>query len=70
MIRRGLRSPGGRGGAPQADRDQAWLDFAGWRVNYDTVFLALCSITMAPPAAWSSDPRRPSACRQSSRKDP
>jgi hypothetical protein len=24
-------------------------------VNYDTVFLALCSITMAPPAAWSSD---------------
>jgi hypothetical protein len=24
-------------------------------VNYDTVLLALCSITMAPPAAWSSD---------------
>jgi hypothetical protein len=43
-------------GAPlKADRDQAWRDFAGWRVNYDTVLLALCSITMAPPATWSSD---------------
>jgi len=43
-------------GAPlKADREQAWRDFAGWRVNYDTVLLALCSITMAPPAAWSSD---------------
>ena len=43
-------------GAPlKADRGQAWLDFAGWRVNYDTVLLALCSITMAPPAVWSSD---------------
>ena len=38
----------------KADRGQAWLDFAGWRVNYDTVLLALCSITMAPPAAWLS----------------
>jgi hypothetical protein len=39
----------------KSDRDQAWRDFAGWRVNYDTVLLALCSITMAPPASWSSD---------------
>jgi hypothetical protein len=39
----------------KTDRDQAWRDFAGWRVNYDTPLLALCSITMAPPAAWSSD---------------
>lgn len=37
------------------DRDRAWLDFAGWRVNYDTVLLALASITMAPYAPWSSD---------------
>lgn len=37
------------------DRDQAWQDFAGWRVNYDRVLLALCSITMAPSAPWSSD---------------
>ena len=37
------------------DREQAWLDFAGWRVNYDGPLLALCSVTMAPPAPWSSD---------------
>lgn len=39
----------------KADRDQAWRDFAGWRVNYDTVLLALAELTMAPPAPWSSD---------------
>jgi hypothetical protein len=37
------------------DREKAWIDFAGWRVNYDAVLLALCSLTMAPPAPWSSD---------------
>jgi hypothetical protein len=37
------------------DRDRAWRDFAGWRVNYDTVLLALASLTQAPPAPWSSD---------------
>jgi hypothetical protein len=39
----------------KADRDQAWRDFAGWRVNYDHTLLALCSLVMAPPAFWSSD---------------
>ncbi|HSG79114.1 MAG TPA: hypothetical protein VLD62_05990, partial [Acidimicrobiia bacterium] len=42
-----------------ADRDQAWLDFAGWRVNYDTVLLALAEITMAPYAPWVSDRSTP-----------
>lgn len=37
------------------DRDQAWQDFAGWRVNYDTALLALAEITMAPYAPWTSD---------------
>jgi hypothetical protein len=37
------------------DRDQAWRDFAGWRVNYDTVLLALAVLTDAPVAPWSSD---------------
>lgn len=37
------------------DRDQCWRDFAGWRVNYDTVLLALAGLTMAPYAPWSSD---------------
>lgn len=37
------------------DLDQAWLDYRGWRVNYDAVLLALCALVMAPPAPWSSD---------------
>jgi hypothetical protein len=37
------------------DVDQAWRDYAGWRVNYDTVLLALCALVSAPPAPWSSD---------------
>lgn len=37
------------------DRDQAWQDFAGWRVNYDATLVALCELTMAPDATWSSD---------------
>lgn len=43
----------------KSDRDRAWADFAGWRVNYDTVLLELCALVMAPPARWSSD-RMPS----------
>jgi hypothetical protein len=35
--------------------EETWLDFAGWRVNYDTVLLALAGLTMAPYAPWSSD---------------
>jgi hypothetical protein len=37
------------------DLHEAWLDFAGWRVNYDAVLLALATFTMAPYAPWSSD---------------
>jgi hypothetical protein len=37
------------------DRAQAWRDFNGWRVNYDTVLLAMAGMTMAPAAPWSSD---------------
>jgi hypothetical protein len=39
----------------KGDRDKAWRDFAGWRVNYDTVLIALAALTEAPPALWSSD---------------
>ena len=42
----------------KADRDQAWRDFSGWRVNYDTVLVALAGLTAAPPAPWSSDRTR------------
>jgi len=41
--------------ALKSDRDKAWLDFAGWRVNYDSVLLALAGLTSAPYAPWSSD---------------
>jgi hypothetical protein len=37
------------------DRDQAWRDFAGWRVNYDTVLVTLAGLVGAPYAPWSSD---------------
>lgn len=37
------------------DRDQAWRDYAGWRVNYDTVLIALAARTLAPYAPWCSD---------------
>lgn len=39
----------------RTDVDEAWLDYMGWRVNYDTVLLSLCTLTMAPFAPWSSD---------------
>jgi hypothetical protein len=38
-----------------ADLDQAWRDFAGWRVNYDTVLVNLAAMIIAPVAPWSSD---------------
>jgi hypothetical protein len=37
------------------DRDQAWRDFVGWRVNYDAVLIGLAVLTMAPPGVWSTD---------------
>lgn len=44
------------------DRDRAWRDFRGWRVNYDAVLIGLAALTAAPPGHWSSDrfPRTPS----------
>jgi hypothetical protein len=37
------------------DRDAAWRNFAGWRVNYDTVLVTLATLVDAPIAPWSSD---------------
>ncbi|NNE75143.1 MAG: hypothetical protein HKN26_15865 [Acidimicrobiales bacterium] len=39
----------------RANREQAWRDYAGWRVNYDEVLLDLAALTHAPHAPWSSD---------------
>ncbi len=44
-----------RGVPMKADVEQAWRDFAGWRVNYDSALLGLAGLTMAPYAPWSSD---------------
>jgi hypothetical protein len=35
--------------------DQAWRDWAGWRVNYDHVLVALAALVTAPTGRWSSD---------------
>jgi hypothetical protein len=32
---------------------EAWPDFRGWRVNYETVAYRLCDRLTAPPAPWS-----------------
>ncbi len=43
-------------GAPvRADVEEAWLDFSGWRVNYDAVLVGLAGVVGAPPAPWSAD---------------
>lgn len=39
----------------KADRDQAWRDFQGWRVNYDAALVGLATLLMAPEGRWSSD---------------
>jgi hypothetical protein len=39
----------------KADLDEAWRNYAGWRVNYDEPLLRLCALVSAPPAPWSSD---------------
>jgi hypothetical protein len=43
----------GAAGVPLVeDRDQAWRDFNGWRVNYDSVLRSLEQLTMAPTPWW------------------
>lgn len=37
------------------DRDLAWQNFAGWRVNYDSILQALAKLTMAPEVSWLSE---------------
>jgi hypothetical protein len=49
--------------------EEAWPDFRGWRVNYESVAYRLCDRLTAPPAPWSGtrhglrsgsvSPRRP-----------
>jgi len=38
--------------------EEAWLDFLGWRVNYEQAAYALAWVVDAPPALWSGPRRR------------
>ena len=39
----------------RSDRERAWRDFSGWRVNYDQTLTQLASLTTAPMQPWVSD---------------
>jgi hypothetical protein len=39
----------------RSDRERAWRDFAGWRVNYDETITRLASLVVAPRQPWVSD---------------
>jgi hypothetical protein len=41
--------------------EEAWLDFVGWRVNYEAAAYALARAVDAPPALWSGPRRHPIA---------
>ncbi len=59
----------GVGFATERNAEEAWPDFRGWRVNYETTAYRLADRLTAPPAPWSGsrrhlrsgtvDPRRP-----------
>jgi hypothetical protein len=36
----------------ERDRDDAWRQFSGWRVNYESVADALTRLVVPPPAPW------------------
>ena len=53
------------------DREACWRDYRGWRVNYDTVLIALAGLTLSPYAPWVSDrslPYRRPPLRRSGRR--
>lgn len=39
--------------------EEAWIDFVGWRINYEAAAYALARSIEAPPALWSGTRRRP-----------
>jgi hypothetical protein len=41
----------------ERDPAEAWIDFAGWRINYERAAYAVASAVDAVPARWSG-PRR------------
>ncbi len=41
--------------ALKPDRDLAWADFQGWRVNYDQSLVGIAHMVIAPDGRWSTD---------------
>jgi hypothetical protein len=47
----------GVGFATERSAEEAWVDFRGWRVNYETVAYRLADRLTVPPAPWSGQRR-------------
>ena len=45
----------------ERDPAEAWLDFVGWRVNYERAAYAIAAAVDAPPAPWSGPRQRATA---------
>jgi hypothetical protein len=43
----------------ERSNEEAWLDFVGWRVNYEAAAYAIARRIDAPPALWSGPRRHP-----------
>jgi hypothetical protein len=43
----------------ERDPEQAWLDFVGWRVNYEQAAYAVAAAVSAVPAKWSGPRKQP-----------
>jgi hypothetical protein len=43
----------------ERSNEDAWLDFVGWRVNYEAAAYAIARAVDAPPAMWSGPRRHP-----------
>jgi hypothetical protein len=55
--------------ALKRDREEAWRDWRGWRVNYESALLQLARLVEAPIAPWESD-RSPITSQLQSRGGP
>jgi hypothetical protein len=43
----------------ERSNEEAWLDFVGWRINYEEAAYAIARAIDAPPALWSGSRRHP-----------
>lgn len=42
----------------ERDLEEAWVQFKGWRINYESIAYQLADQVLAPPAPWSGTRRR------------